>query len=112
MITFLSTRTAPYSWGRFTHAVATLLAVAMTVMASAPASAQLTGRQSEGSLSPIPIAIPEFVGDNPKLAVEISNVVANDLESSGLFKPLDRASFLEAVRDINAPPRMVDWRSI
>jgi TolB protein len=38
-------------------------------------------------------------------------VVANDLESSGLFQPLDRASFLEAVRDINQPPRMVDWRS-
>lgn len=77
-----------------------------------PAGAQLTGRQSEGSLSPIPIAIPEFLGDNPTLAAEISNVVANDLESSGLFRPLDRASFLETVRDINAPPRMVDWRQI
>lgn len=85
----------------------------LLLLASAlPAAAQLTGRQSEGSLSPIPIAIPEFVGDNPALAVEISNVVANDLESSGLFKPLDRASFLEAVRDINAPPRLVDWRQI
>lgn len=90
------------------------LAATATLMSalSLPASAQLTGRQSEGSLSPIPIAIPEFVGDNPQLAIEISNVVANDLESSGLFKPLDRASFLEQVRDINAPPRMVDWRSI
>jgi TolB protein len=89
-----------------------LLSGLLAIVAVWPASAQLTGRQLEGSLSPIPIAIPEFVGDNPQLATEISNVVANDLESSGLFKPLDRASFLEAVRDINAPPRMVDWRSI
>lgn len=91
-----------------------LVMLSAVVLAASPfsASAQLTGRQSEGSLSPIPIAIPEFVGDNPQLATEISNVVANDLESSGLFKPLDRGSFLEAVRDINQPPRMVDWRTI
>jgi TolB protein len=93
-------------------AFAALIGLCFVISAIEPASAQLTGRQSEGSLSPIPIAIPEFVGDNPTLAAEISNVVANDLESSGLFRPLDRASFLEAVTDINAPPRMVDWRQI
>ncbi len=76
------------------------------------ATAQLSGRQTEGSLAPIPIAIPEFTGDNPQLASEISNVVVNDLESSGLFKPLDRASFLEQIGDINAPPRFTDWRQI
>ena len=92
--------------------VACLLVLGLVAGAVSPASAQLTGRQVEGSLSPIPIAIPEFVGDNQALATEISNVVANDLESSGLFKPLDRASFLETVRDINAPPRMVDWRQV
>jgi len=89
-----------------------ILGLVLAAFCALPAAAQLTGRQSEGSLSPIPIAIPAFVGDNPQLATEISNVVANDLESSGLFKPLDRNSFLEAVRDINQPPRMVDWRSI
>ncbi len=93
--------------------LAAFLATALVMVVVAPsASAQLTGRQSEGSLSPIPIAIPEFVGDDPRLAAEISNVVANNLESSGLFKPLDRSSFLEQVRDINAPPRLVDWRTI
>ena len=92
--------------------MAAILGLLLAAFSALPAAAQLTGRQSEGSLSPIPIAIPAFVGDNPQLATEISNVVANDLESSGLFKPLDRASFLEAVRDINQPPRLVDWRSI
>ena len=103
------------SWRRGPRPSGTIPAILGLVLAAfcaLPAAAQLTGRQSEGSLSPIPIAIPAFVGDNPQLATEISNVVANDLESSGLFKPLDRASFLEAVRDINQPPRMVDWRSI
>ena len=32
--------------------------------------------------------------------------------AQGLFMPLDRASFLEQVRDVNAAPRFPDWRSI
>ncbi len=86
-------------------------AVALIAMA-APASAQLQGRQTEGSLAPIPIAIPEFTGDNPKLAAEISNIIASDLGNSGLFKPLDRASFLEQITDPSKPPRFPDWRQI
>ena len=76
------------------------------------AQAQLVGRQVEGSLSPIPIALPMFLGDNPALSGEITNVVENDLETSGLFKSLDRKSFLEDTFDFNAPPRFVDWRQI
>ncbi|KAB2919687.1 MAG: Tol-Pal system protein TolB [Hyphomicrobiaceae bacterium] len=67
---------------------------------------------TQGTLKPIPIAIPEFGGDDPRLALEVSNVVAADLERSGLFQPLDRASFIEQVRDMNAPPRFPDWRAI
>jgi TolB protein len=84
----------------------------MFLWTASSASAQLTGRQVEGSIDPIPIAVPEFVGDNPQLAAEISNVIANNLAGSGLFRPLDRASFLEQVRDINTAPRFVDWRQI
>ena len=35
-----------------------------------------------------------------------------DLERSGLFQPLDPASFIDRVRDLNAPPRFQDWRVI
>ena len=67
-----------------------------------------------GNLKPIPIAIPEFQGDDPRFALEVSNIVAADLERSGLFQPLDRASFIDTVtvRDMNAPPRFPDWRAI
>ena len=80
MISSLFTQASPHCRGGFLHlrSFAVAFALAMTVVMALPASAQLTGRQSEGSLSPIPIAIPEFVGDNPKLAIEISNVVANE----------------------------------
>jgi TolB protein len=67
---------------------------------------------TQGTLKPIPIAIVEFLGEDVRLALEISNVVAADLERSGLFQPLDRASFIERVRDMNAAPRFPDWRAI
>ena len=65
---------------------------------------------TQGSLKPIPIAIPEFLGEDPRVAREITDVIAADLERSGLFQPLDRASFIEQIRDSNAPPRFQDWR--
>jgi len=76
------------------------------------AQAQLKGTQTEGTIAPIPIAIPLFVGDDPQLAANVSDVLQADLERSGLFRPLDRASFLEQIRDINAVPRFGDWRSV
>ena len=70
------------------------------------------GPQTQGTIAPIPIAIPAFLGDDPKLAADIADVVAADLDGSGLFQPLDRASFLEQIRDVNAAPRFADWRPI
>ncbi len=78
----------------------------------APASAQLRGTQREGTIAPIPIAVTEFLGGDPKLAGDISNIISADLGRSGLFDPLDRASFLERIADINSAPRFPDWRSI
>jgi TolB protein len=83
-----------------------------TAAMSVPAAAQLQGTQTQGTIAPIPIAIPLMLGDDPQLAADIANVVQADLERSGLFQPLDRASFLEQVRDVNAAPRFPDWRSI
>jgi TolB protein len=88
---------------------APLIAVAVFVT---PAVAQLQGTQTQGTIAPIPVAIPLFLGDDPQMAGEISNVVQADLERSGLFQPLDRASFLEQIRDVNAAPRFPDWRTI
>jgi len=67
---------------------------------------------TQGTLKPIPIAVPAFLGDDPQLALEVADVVAADLERSGLFEPLDRAAFVDRVRDLNAPPRFQDWRII
>jgi len=67
---------------------------------------------TQGTLKPIPIAVPEFVGEDAQFAREVSDVVSADLERSGLFEPLDRASFIDRTRDLNTPPRFQDWRVI
>jgi TolB protein len=67
---------------------------------------------TQGTLKPIPIAIHEFLGEDPQLGHDVSGVVAADLERSGLFKPLDPASFLDRIRDLNTAPRFQDWRVI
>lgn len=89
-----------------------IVLLSVNAVLSGQAEAQLQGTQTQGTIAPIPIAVPLFLGDDPQLAGDISDVVQADLERSGLFQPLDRASFLEQVRDVNAAPRFPDWRSI
>ena len=59
-----------------------------------------------------PIAVPEFMGDDPKFGADVANIVAANLDRSGLFKPLDRAAFIERFSDLNQPPRFRDWQAI
>jgi TolB protein len=98
-----------------------VLVLALMVMLAQAEAQQRTGSAqrpsgplevdiTQGTLKPIPIAVPEFLGEDPQFGLEVSNVVAADLERSGLFQPLDRTAFIDRVRDINAPPRLQDWR--
>jgi TolB protein len=65
----------------------------------------------EGSLKPRPIAIPEFISEDPKFGADVANVLTADLERSGLFKTLDRKGFPERFNDVNQPPRFRDWQA-
>jgi TolB protein len=70
---------------------------------------------TQGNIQAMPIAIPDFASDgsiDANAAREISNIVANDLKSSGLFLPIDQAAFIEKGLDVTRAPRFVDWRPI
>jgi TolB protein len=86
-------------------------AVLFAMLAVAPASAALKVDVTQGTITPLPIAIPNFLGD-PATGGNIASVVRNDLERSGLFRPLDPLSYVEKISDINVPPRFGDWRAI
>jgi TolB protein len=80
-----------------------------------PVRAALELNITQGTIQPLPIAIPDFTGDgsvDANVAREISNVVANDLRASGLFIPIDHAAFIEKVVDTNSVPRFDDWRVV
>lgn len=66
----------------------------------------------EANLRPRPIAVPPFLSDDPQLGQEVAQIIAADLESSGLFQPLDPRSFIERIGDTNVAPRFADWRSV
>ncbi len=72
------------------------------------AQAQVEVEIRRGQIRAIPIAIAEFSG--PGLGAETSQIIAADLERSGLFKPIDPAAFIDRMASIDAPPRFQDWR--
>lgn len=72
----------------------------------------LRGTVRQGSIDPIPIAIPAFIGEDPQLARDIADIVMDDLAGSGLFEALERASYLQRIDDVNRAPRFPDWRAI
>src|SRR5271156_3340481 len=76
---------------------------------TAPAArADVTVDVNPGVLQPLPIAIPDFGGPQ---GAEIAKVVENDLEGSGLFRPLDHSTFQETP-NVNIQPQFAVWKQI
>jgi len=86
-----------------------LLALFASLFA-APAGAALRVDITQGTIQPLPIAIPDFIG-SPQGA-QIAGVVRADLDRSGLFRSLDPKSFIDPIKDINVPPNFANWRVI
>src|SRR5262249_10563762 len=70
---------------------------------------------TQGTVQPMPIALPDFVGGtggDAEVARNVTQVITANLKRSGLFAPIDPAAFIERISDINAMPRFADWRTI
>jgi TolB protein len=85
---------------------------AVPAQGRAPGSGPLEVDVDQANLRPRPIAIPAFLSDDPQLGQEVASIIAADLQSSGLFQPLDPRSFIERIGDTNIAPRFADWRSV
>jgi TolB protein len=99
----------------FTSLRAAAVALAVAVILPLPAQAKLEIDINEGVVEPVPVAITDFLTTSPeaaKAASQISDVVRKNLERSGLFRPLNPASFIEKVSDINVAPKFGDWKVI
>ncbi len=73
---------------------------------------------SPGAIQKIPIAVPDFKYMSPEqsqLAREMSDVLANDLNISGVFRALDRSGFLEDPQMMGVEASQIkfeDWRRL
>ena len=79
--------------------------------ASAELSIDITGAVSE----PLPTALANFSTNNKKaagLATKITQVIAADLESSGLFKILDADAYVQKFETVEELPRFNDWKAL
>lgn len=96
----------------------------LAIAASASGAATLLPREAralvsldvtQGNVQPLPIAIPNFIGgvaEDAEMAANISGVVAADLKRSGLFQPLDPASFIEKITRPDQLPNFQNWRVV
>ena len=92
-----------------------IMAAAMLTIDAVPASAELRIDITRGKVEPMPIAVADFVGttaDAGKYGQDIAQVLAADLERSGLFQPIDKRAFIQKALPTNTLPRFGDWRVI
>jgi TolB protein len=94
---------------------ASAAAGAFVAFSSRRAAAVLRLDVTQGNIQPIPIAIPDFTGvatQDPAVGRNVSQIIAANLQRSGLFAPIDPAAYIERAPTIDTVPRFPDWRQI
>ncbi|WP_417451761.1 Tol-Pal system beta propeller repeat protein TolB [Kordiimonas sp.] len=85
------------------------------------AQAQLTVDINQGTVNPVPIAVPEFApvedietptGKLSDIGASISQVITSNLVSTGLFRSIDQNAFIEKITAAPTRPRFAAWRPL
>jgi len=103
-----------------TKKILILLFILIPIKANALIEVDIT----RGNLNPLPLAVSplsideesrkgfEKILKKENIGSEISNIVENNLRTSGLFNPLDKKALLQAPDIANLKPRFEDWNLI
>src|SRR3974377_689558 len=70
---------------------------------------------TQGNPQPMPIALPDFLAGTSTendTARNVTAVITNNLQRSGLFAPISPQAFTEKITNSDAVPRFPDWRVI
>ena len=100
--------------------LALLTLVVAMLGAAAPAPAQqrsgpLRIEITEGIIEPLPFAVPFFIAENAaaqEAAQAISQVVAADLNGTGLFREIPPGAHISAPTSFDSPVQFADWKVI
>ncbi|MEM7319501.1 MAG: Tol-Pal system beta propeller repeat protein TolB [Pseudomonadota bacterium] len=92
-----------------------MMVVALFVSQSHAQSQPLRIVIEDGVIEPLPFAIPNFVPDGAaatEYAVNISQVISDDLTGTGLFRQIPSTAFISQVSSFDAPIQFPDWKAI
>ena len=91
-----------------------LAAASVAALSAASAQEPIRVRVDQGTMEPLPIAIADFgaAGGGADVSGEITQVIRNDLDRSGLFRSLDPMSFITRSPGMEGNPKFADWRVI
>ena len=70
---------------------------------------------TQGTVKPTPIAVTELYSKDTqltKVGKNISSLISDNLERSGLFLPIDKRSFIQDSESLSNKPRFEDWKLI
>ncbi len=79
------------------------------------ARGQLRVDITRGQIEPLPIAVSPFAGDGAgaaDLGRRLAELIAADLDGSGLFRTIDRRAYIQTPAELRDLPRFADWRQI
>jgi TolB protein len=99
--------------------VRTLFAVLAVLLFTAPlalpARAELTVDITQGNIEPLPIAVPNFIASDDvarRFSIDIAQVISDNLERSGLFRPIDKRAFISQPQSLGVNPRFANWKPL
>src|SRR6185312_3532818 len=98
----------PVSKRTLLGALAALPAAAL--LSPAAARADIEVNVNRGDVQPLPIALPAFAGG--QVGADIAGVISANLQRSGLFRPLDPASFTDRDLTVAVLPNFASWKQI
>jgi TolB protein len=93
-----------------------VLALALMVLPLGAARAELNVNVTSGIQEPMPVAITNFHATLPnqqEMATEMPKIITANLERTGLFKPLNPASFIQTPQSVFTDGvRFAEWRAM
>ena len=98
-----------------TLAVAFALTALLLTLPAAAQQGPLRIEITEGVIEPLPVAVPEFIAENPaadEYAANIAQVIAADLTGTGLFREIPRGAFISTPTSFASPVQYSDWKAI
>lgn len=89
--------------------------LALFAFVSASLSEPLRLRLDTPNIEPLPFAAPAFIAeadDAAQYATALADVLAADLEGSGLFREIPDAAYISQITSFDSPVQFADWKAI